>query len=138
MKKLLLLLFLIPNFVYSEVDEKLILGAGYNDNPSCFYTSVSMKKASDPWRLSTHDLIEIKGDWVCDDIVNNDNQKKQGSRIIQMSCSKEKYMILDEYGYNHAWEMTNPEYNQMISSFDKARYISRKGLDSLIKLYCKN
>ncbi len=132
MKKLFLLLFLIPNFVYCEVDEKLILGAGYNDNPSCFYTSVAMIKASDPWKLSAHDLIQVNADWKCDD------KNIHGYRAIQMSCTKEKYMILDEYINTDGFEMTSPEYNELIISFDKARYISRKGLDSLINLYCKN
>jgi len=139
MQKILIFLFFFPLTVMGA-DNQLILGAGYNDDPSCFYKYVTKKKADEPWKLIADDLIEVTALWECSSIKDTSNQKSkiQGSRTIQMSCEKEQYMILDEYGKNHSWEFTNPEYKQVIVSFKKARYISPKGLDSLIKLYCKN
>lgn len=133
----LLTLFLIV-FTFKPIlaeDSQLFLGAGYNDDASCYYVNTHTEKnPKNVWKLQSNDLIEITLGWECKE---DQDIKLQGSRIIQMSCSSQKYMILDEYGYQHPWEYTNPQYNQIIIEFSKAHYISQKGLDSLIKFYCE-
>ena len=81
----------MPELSYTE-GLKDFFGSGYNDNSSCKYSSVNSKnKVERPWKLISNDLLEIEMIWECED------PKIHGYRIIQMSCSKQRYMILDEY-----------------------------------------
>jgi len=107
-------------------------------NLSCFYNYISVKKDVEPWKLTADDLIEFDANWRC---ITNESKKFKGFnigwKVIQMSCKKEQYMILNEFYDSKGMLMTNPTYREAINHFNKPHYLHKEELDSFVNYFCK-